>query len=189
MGEEVGFRITGTVRNEVRGDDGPVLLHYRCARLRPVDQINVWIELLVVALEAELHGLPAPSAMLVGEDATLHFTAPDDVESFVVDLAEDFCTGLRRPLPVFAEASHAFAAQSRKASDPRLSIRRTPMDMARQAFEGRAASGLELPDPEARDPYVRLAFRGEDPLEDPDFGRLADRLWKPIFDHCREETR
>ena len=190
VGEELSFRITGTVRHEVLGDDGPVLLHYRCARLRPVDQIQVWIELLIVALEAEQGGRPVPSALLVGEDATVWLEAPDRVESFVIELVEEYCAGLRRPLPVFGDASHAFAVQDRKAKDPRSSVRRTPMEMARQAFEGRALpGGIDLPDPEAEDPYVRLAFRGEDPLEHADFGAAAERLWKPIFDHAREESR
>lgn len=188
LGSDLGFRITGTLRSETT--DG-LLMHHRVARLRAVDQLRVWIELLVAAFEAEQQQEPAPEALLVGEDAVLRMTPPINAEALVADLVEDLRQGLRRPLPFFAEASYAFAKQREKIADPRNRIRRSPLDVARQKFESRSFRrrvDKESFPGDADNPYVRLAFRGLDPLEDPDFERLAERLWKPIFDATREEA-
>lgn len=165
------WRLTGRVGG--RTEDG--LLRFRCATLRPADLVRTWIEGLAAGQEARL----------LGEDLEVRIAAPASATSVLDALVDGYEQGRRRPLPVMAETSRAWAEQARALADPRSLARKTPRDAAREVFEGRFRR-TDGPQPESRDPYVRLCFRDADPLDHPEFDRWAQRLWRPILDHVRE---
>ncbi|MDA8018299.1 MAG: exodeoxyribonuclease V subunit gamma [Thermoanaerobaculia bacterium] len=174
---ETSWRLGGRIgQRTVRG-----LLHYRCAGVRAADRLRTWIEHLAVTASTGSR----ESARLLGESRELVFDPPTDAIALLGSLVDGYLHGLRRPLPLTAETSLAWAEQARALSDPRRRLSRSPREAARQVFEGRHRIGGALA-PESRDPYVRLCFRDLDLLDHPEAGRWAERLWRPVFDHHRE---
>ncbi len=190
--DELGFRLTGSVIRGTLDENGRLsrILVLRCGEIRPEDLLDTWIELLAVCRHAASRDLQAPSALLIGEDRTLRIDPPIDVETRLEEILQGYRRGLGRALPFFPAASHAFAEQSLKLSDPRNPARLSPADKARRIFEGRSGPiGAAKLRPDADNPYVRLAFRGADPIDDPEFSQLSERIWLPILAASREEAR
>jgi exodeoxyribonuclease V gamma subunit len=165
------------------------LLHYRCGAVRPDDLIRSWIEVLALAATGSASG-SGSGARLLGEDRAVLFEAPLHPLTHLDALVDGFAQGLRRPLPVAAETSQAWAEQERVAADPRRGTVKLPREAARQVFAGRfvPGPGRDAPEPEADDPYVRQCFRDLTLPDQPDAGHWAKRLWWPIFDHARDAS-
>ncbi len=190
--DELGFRLTGAILHGTQDEAGQFhqIQSLRCGEIRPQDLLDAWIELLVVCRHASSRGLSVPSALLIGEGQTLRLEPPIDVDTRLEEILHGYRRGLGRALPFFPEPSHAFAEQSLKLADPRNPARLSPEDKARTAFEGRGGpAGKPQIQSVSEDPYVRLAFRGVDPIDDPDFSHWAKKVWLPILAAIREVPR
>ena len=190
--DELGFRLTGLITHGALDEAGHLsqIQNLRCGEIRPQDLLDTWIELLVVCRHADMQGLPQASALLVGESQTLRLEPPIDVDTRLEEILHGYRKGLGRALPFFPGPSHAFAEQSLKLADPRNPARLSEQDKARAVFEGRGGpDGARKRRPDCEDPYVRLAFRGMDPIDDPDFSLWSKRIWLPILATTREVPR
>ncbi|MEM8934067.1 MAG: hypothetical protein AAGE94_22940, partial [Acidobacteriota bacterium] len=177
----VGRRLLG----RIDGLDDRELLRFRCIReATPADLLRAWIEHLAVGVAA-----PGPRrrTRLITENEAWWLEPALDPAAHLADLVALHARGSIVPLPIFARSSHAFAVQAHEQRDPRSRSRRSPLDRARDVFTGRDRDPThDGAPPEAENPSVRLAFRGVDPLDDPAFGPLAERLWRPLLDHLKE---
>ena len=190
--DELGFRLTGSIIHGAADEAGNLsqIQNLRCGEIRPQDLLDTWIELLVACRHADMQDLPTPSAVLIGESQTLRLEPPIDVDTRLEEILHGYRKGLGRALAFLPGPSHAFAEQSLKLADPRNPARLTAEDKARAVFEGRGGpEGTQKIRPDCEDPYVRLTFRGTDPIDDPDFPDWSKKIWLPILAATRETQR
>ncbi len=155
-------------------------LRFRCTNLKPKDIVRAWIAHVARAAWELEHptGLPLLTH-LAGIDRNLRFGLLDDPLALLDALLAGYRAGLRRPLPLFENASHAWAESARQQATGGQE-KTSPLDVARRAFaRGRLAS-------DAADPYVALCFRDRDPLAEDGFAHWAEALWAPILEHAQE---
>ena len=171
-----GWRLHG--RFDELTDSGA--LRFRCADLKPKDLAGAWIAHVArcAAAAQRADDLPLLSRV-IGSDGTVRFDPLDDASRLLEGLMEGYREGLRRPLPLFEKASHAYVAQARR----RGRVRTSPAEAARRAFAGDRFPG------DADDPYVALCFRDSDPLANEGFARWAEALWTPLLAHAEELRR
>ena len=153
------FRVTGTLGG-IRSER---LFRYRCAKLSGRDQVRLWIEHLVLNAVAA-GGYPAASVLAMS-DATLAFMPAVESLACLETLLHLYWEGLRRPLRFFPRSAAAYA-------------RKWELGSARSVWGGDHY-------PERDDPYYRLCFAGEDPL-DGEFERISRAIFEPLMLHCGE---
>jgi exodeoxyribonuclease V gamma subunit len=147
--------------NSLHGDG---TLHFRCALLKPKDQLRAWIEHL--ALCASEERAPHESA-LIGTDAVISFSNAGDAAGQLATLCRLFLEGTRRPLPFFPAAALAYAeAELDNAADP--------MKPALQKWKGTR----EQPG-EKSSPYIACCFGAGAPLPE-EFVSLAREVCRPL---------
>ncbi len=169
-----GFRLHG--RLEELTDGGA--LRYRCTNLKPKDLVRAWVTHVACAAWQADHNSDLPLLThLAGIDRALRFGAVDDAPGILSALVAGYRAGLRRPLPLFERASHAYVEARRKQRSSGRSAT-APLDAARHTFDGGRFSG------DADDPYVALCFRDRDALAEDGFTRWAETLWVPLFEHA-----
>ncbi|MCP3958066.1 MAG: exodeoxyribonuclease V subunit gamma [bacterium] len=170
-----GWRLQG--RLDDLTDAG--VLRFRCATLKPKDQLRAWVAHVARNVWEAGHptGLP-PTTHVIGRNRGIRFGALGNARELLDALVAGYREGLRRPLPVFERASHAFVEQQRKLADGHAKM--SPADAARRAFDGDRFPG------DAADPYVALCFRDRDPLAEDDFATWAETLWRPILERAEE---
>lgn len=154
------FRLTGTVGG-IRTDR---LLRYRCGTRGGRDQIRIWIEHLLLNFLAR-PGYPRTST-LVTQDGTLNLAPTDQGGHLLGQLLECHWQGLHQPLKFFPRSSFSFAS-------------RWNLDAARRVWQGEQGG-------EGDDPYYRLCFGGQDPL-DGEFEAVARLLLAPFRELCDEQ--
>lgn len=160
-----GCRLRGWLR-EV-GTNG--LLLYRIGKLRARDRLHLWLHHLVLNALAPLNVMPVST--LITEDATLCLGPVSDAVTQLQILIDLYQDGWRRPQPLFAESSLVYAGQRlRKEQDASVAL-----NAAMRVWNGNSyVSG------EADNPYYRLAFRDQHPLDEL-FETLALRVFQPLF--------
>jgi exodeoxyribonuclease V gamma subunit len=171
------FLLTG--RLEIYPDSG--LVHRRFASLKPVDRLNGWIRHLVMNVagvaprggaETLIIGLNTRKA--VAGWTGVRFGPLDEALSILKGLLLLYGKGLRRPLPFFPKSSWAYAHEfSEKGSS-----KRTAVFKARQAWEGNPHKPGEKDDP-----YIKLCFRGLEPIEAEDFHRTSLEILGPLMNN------
>lgn len=180
------WRLAGEVSGLYR-DLG--LLRWRAGTLRGEDRLKLWLAHLArwavadAAPLSEPKPAPEPSVLLAqgknGQDSFVLRRALPQAESRarLRELVALYWRGLHRPLPVFRKASFAFAAAWRDGDEGALDRARSA---ARAAWRGN--SYREIPG-DRDDPYVRLVLRdvSGNPLDEPDFERLALELYGPLL--------
>lgn len=147
-----------------------VLHRFRCASLKPKDQIQAWVLHVLINLVR-----PGTTTRIIDRDGQImHFRAPDQsrTTALATDLLDSYWRGLCSPLNFFPATSLAFAEAD---------------------FNGKngiqAALNIWLPNPkstvprESEDPWVSLAFGDRLPLEEPDFITTARTLLGPLLEH------
>ena len=176
-------RIVGAVErfHEARGE----LLWWRVGKIRPKDELEVWLRLLALTCAAD-RPLTAKVFGLRGEveEATIQGPPPELARSHLAPWLEVWETGQNRPLPFFATTSRewlekapdpaAAEPEHPSASDRRSPAKRPTNDKATEAALKEWTSDFG----EGNDPCHALIF-GDDPTGE-EFETLARKLLSPL---------
>lgn len=184
-----GVRLVGTVeRVGARG-----ALRFRAGTVRPKHLVASWIDHLALCAEAA-----SGTCCTVGTKGTAHFEAVSmaDAKAVLAALVKGYRRASKKGLPLYENASHAYAAKMSKGdlaeytarviapglSDKPFSPPEQAMSEARKAFDpwGEAPG-------DKGDLYVTLSTRGRDPfVPEPLFMKWALALWAPLLHHRRD---
>ncbi len=172
-----GWRLHGRLDNLT--DIGA--LRFRCANLKPRDQLTAWIAHVALSAWATQHPTSLPTdTRVIGTDHGIRFRALPDAVTIIERLIAGYARGLEAPLPVFERASHAYIDQRRRLADPKSKARTPALEAARRAYVGDRFAG------DLGNPYVALCFRDLEPLADADFATWAEQLWGPLLTHAEK---
>ena len=140
------------------------MIRYRCAKLKPKDQLQVWLEHLILnTLQPE--GCPLES-VLVMTDGSRVFRPVDDAVAILKTVLDLYWRGLSMPLRFFPVSSMEYAHK--------LEWR---LDRAIKAWEeGFGRNG------ERDEPGFRLCFGEAHPF-DGEFDRIARIVLEPLITH------
>lgn len=168
-----GFRLTGWLAD--LGDQR--LLSYRPTRTKGKDLVRLWLTHLAANAAA---GTAVTSAH-VGRDGTwtLEPVAGESARDQLAVLLGHYWRGLQAPLAFFPESSFAYAEKQFLDKGDYAAER-----AAAYKWEGNTFQGIPG---ERDDPSIAVAFRGEEPLDDDDFARLAMAVFEPMLDSRRVE--
>ena len=128
--------------------------------------LSLWVRHL--ALNAA--GLAVESHLLTREQ-TVRLAPVENAAHVLADLLALARQGLCEPLPLLPKSALAYAA----ANDPDKG-----MKAARVEWEVKRSRDRDIPG-EKDDPDVQLAFRGRQPLQEPAFVELAERVFGPLL--------
>jgi exodeoxyribonuclease V gamma subunit len=162
-----GFHLSGSIRDF----HGNVLLHYRCADIKPKDQLGAWIDHLAWNAGAA-SGKEVPT-ILAGKDRCFQFSAAQKCREYLQELLEIYWTGLKEPLRFFPISSFAYAEAIQKQEEPESALK-----AAEKAW---GAHSRERPG-EGDEPYNKLAFGNCTPLNRA-FVDLAAAILEPLLAH------
>ena len=146
------------------------LLLVQPSRWRASGLLHIWIHHLLLNL-IKPNGIDRISRY-VSENEIWYFTPLDDAELLLEDLIVAWHFGHSRLLPFFPEASFVFAS---------ILFEGQGLDAARNAARSRFKPKAYQQGPaEHDDPYVNLAWRGRDPLDE-EFESWAIRIYEPLI--------
>ena len=154
-----GLRIGGTLDDVM--PEGRV--EFRPGKVKPGDRTGLWIRHLVLACVAP--ATVARRSWFVGIDGELVLGDVENPNERLADLARLFWEGLHEPLRYLPTS--AFAA---------FTAGQNPLEAARKTWMG---SGSEQAPGESEDDYMRLAFRGIDPIDERLLA-VAGRVFGPM---------
>lgn len=160
------FRLLGRIEN-IYADR---LLHYRCAKIKPRDRLNLWIHNLVLNSVA-VKDYPRSGVLICKDHACIYPEIPES-ENLLKILLETFWRGLLKPLHFFPESSWAYAESVVRGKDPDKA-----MAAARNKWEKRE---FDFGRGESQDLYFHLCFKNTDPLDE-EFRNLAMVIFEPIL--------
>jgi exodeoxyribonuclease V gamma subunit len=165
-----GFKISGRLSNIYTS--GPI--HSRFAKTKSKDLLQLWIHHLVLG---SFTGEKYPQdSILICKDAVWVFRPVEDCGDTLGSLLTLYWKGLSEALHFFPESSYEFAQQLLlKDKSPQKSLR----------FAQQKWTGTDYYRGESKDLYNHLCFRRTDPLDD-SFQKIAEEVFGPILDHCRE---
>lgn len=156
------------------------LVHYRCAKIKAKDIIQLWIDHLILNCMPD-QNLPRHS-LLIGEDGGWEYQPVSQSEDILqMILTSYFWPGMTQPLYFFPESSLTFAQA--------LNNGKTEKEACYRAFE--KWRGNEFIRGEADNEYYRLCFGHTEegtPLEDDRFKELAQLFFKPLLAHIQPVT-
>jgi exodeoxyribonuclease V gamma subunit len=147
-------------------------LHFRCAQLKPKDQLRAWIEHL--ALCASDPG-ESRETVLMGTDAVITFDHVADATERLAILCRRFIEGATRPLPFFPASALAYA-------DAEFSRAKDPLKAAQQKWNG----GWNITGEKA-DRYIVCCFGAGAALPE-EFIALAGEVCLPFVAHATTLT-
>ncbi len=161
-----GFRIDG--RLEIIHPEGPVV--YRFSRANGRTLMGAWIQHLVYCHLASDEPKDVATILICRDEVRrFHYVADSRVR--LAALLDIYFQAAHVPLPIFPNATPAFARQRFERSKPAA----TALKAAQRAWQG----NFKVPG-DSEDPYIALGFRGRDPWT-PDFEILAQELFAPLF--------
>lgn len=183
-----GWSITGTIEDEINTAGERV--RYRCAKLKPADQVRAWIYHVVACVAAAQAGAtPSPRTLIAlknktsCEDISFAPLGAEQAGELLEQLAQGYRSGMARPLPLFPRCAKDYVVETQKKNATVEKVE----DAVRKAWEG---------DPFSRgdrnDPHIEYCFRDTDPLKTfaEEFRKLAEFLWSPILDqHAASKKR
>jgi len=170
--ELAGFYLAGTV-----GDLLPnFLLRYRCASIKPKDQLAAWIDHLILNC-LDNDGQPRQS-VVIGSDLAYRFLAVPEAKEILAGILRIYWEGLQAPLPFFPQSSFAYAESLAQDSDAAEAL-----GAAKKAWY---ASRYKRGRAEEEDPYNHLAFKNMEPLGE-QFEYLAQTIVEPLLKHRQKE--
>lgn len=149
-----------------------VRIIYRMAKTRPCDRLSAFIDHLAMLSAASREAHLPQKSLLICNDALWEFGPFQDAEAVLADYLTLFGQGMRYPLNFFANASYAYADS--------LLIRRLSPQESLAAAARKYQSGHFVTASEAQDPYIRLCFRGIEPLNG-SFEDAAIRIYQPML--------
>ena len=151
---------------------GAGTLHFRCAQLKPRDQLRAWIEHL--ALCASDPTQPRET-ILIGTDALITWHHVADAAAQLAALCRGFREGATRPLPFYSASALAFA-------NAELAGHEDPRKQALKKWQGEWLGKSRKPG-EAADPYVVRCFAAGATLS-AEFVALAREICLPLAAHA-----
>ena len=151
---------------------GPGTLHFRCAQLKPKDQLRAWIEHL--ALCASDPAQPRQT-ILIGTDAVITFGQVADAAALLATLCRGFLAGATRPLPFFPASALAYADAACAGDD-------APLKQAHQKWHGKWRQPGEK-----ADSYVVRCFDAAATLSE-EFVALAREVCLPLAAHATTQS-
>jgi exodeoxyribonuclease V gamma subunit len=152
------------------------LVRYRCAAVKPKDQIGIWLAHLL--LNAAAPPSTPRESFLVGRDRVVRFAPVENGRSLLADLLVLYRQGHHEPLPLPPASGLAYAEALHSGKSEEEALR-----CAHRCWQG---SGFGGPPAEGEDGYHRLCFRGAVPLSER-FADLAAAFFLPLLAHRREE--
>lgn len=168
---------------------GGALLRLRPGRIRPRDLLGAFAE----GLAAQASALPGEPvrAVVFGRDGGCELRPagrPASALEQLGDLVGAFRELRRRPLPLFENASFAFAEERQRLRDPRRArVPGAELAAARRAYDGEPRSPRQPARGQGdRDAATRLLWRGRDPLSESDFPHWALRVFLPLLEARKE---
>lgn len=163
-----GFNLSGTIGNFRSG----TLLRYRCATIKPKDQLSAWIDHL--AWNAAVGETEPAQTALVGKDGSCTFSVPVESTALLAQLLEFYWAGFKEPLRFFPRSSFAYAEAIKQQKEPEAALREARKKWETQRFSD--APGEE------EDLYNKQAFGDGNPL-DQAFETLAKAVLEPLLKH------
>jgi exodeoxyribonuclease V gamma subunit len=140
------------------------MLRYRCAKMKAKDQLQIWLEHLVLnALQPE--GYPGQSVLIMADGAQT-FGAVENASAILKAMLELYWQGLTMPLRFFPSSSMAYAHKLEWS-----------LERAVKAWEG-GFNGFG----ERDEPGYRLCFGSAPPFED-EFQRVSRSALEPLIGH------
>lgn len=182
-----GWRLKGRI-DGVRGDQRFAV---RAGPMGPDHYIRTWVEHLAMLAARDLGDRKLPqTTILVWREGdkvkSARYAAVPNATEHLSALVEAARDGLRRPLPFFARAGHAwgttaFAQPSSgktKGKKGGAAAMKDPRDEATKKYHEQPTEHSSGGD--AQDDYVTLCFRGVDPMVEmwEEFEQLAQRLFE-----------
>jgi exodeoxyribonuclease V gamma subunit len=159
------FQVVGEIRSLYAGR----LVHFRFAKVKPKDRLNLWIEHLILSVLPNSN--PLEPSRLICRDRRCEYPIVEDSRTYLAKLLAIYWEGLQRPIPFFPRTSWAYAEKMLKSQDHGWAL-----SEARKTWqpEYKDARG------EKEDPYFSLCFREPDPLNE-EFASLAMEVFGPIL--------
>lgn len=164
-----GFQFNGRLTGLT--PQGPVL--YRFSRANANALLSAWIQHLVYCHLAAAEQ-DTGSTVLICRDEVRRFNFLPNSLALLEPLLDLYFQAAHVPLAIFPRTTLAFARQHHEKGMSEGQA----FKAARRAWEGHFKLAGE-----SEDPYIALAFRGRDPLMDPDFEELAAQLYLPLLTH------
>lgn len=156
------------------------LIRYRYGNLRAKDYLHTWLCHLVLNLCAP-RGYPAVSKLVGLEDKKWHavtFEPVSEPGSILHELLSLYWEGLSTPLRLFPESSLSYVDMvCRKKKSPQEALSKV-----KPLWEGN-----DYRKGEGEDPYYRLVFRSEAPL-DADFEKISLMVFQPILEMAKHTS-
>ena len=168
------YRLTGAIENVAATEAGQELVRWRIGSTRAKDSIGAWLELLAWAaeqdVEAEAHLVCLPKGKV---DITV-YGAPsrEDARRQLKLWLDAYSHGTKEMLAFSPNASMAYALDFRKNEDHARA-----WAVARNTWHDERSSWDEM-----KNIYVSLAYDGEDPTGEEQFGNLARTLLGPLVE-------
>jgi exodeoxyribonuclease V gamma subunit len=158
------FHITG----HINGITTTGLLHYRSARVKARDRLNLWLHHL--ALNAMHESDHAMTTFLLGSDCGFEYSPVENASQTLAALLDVYWNGLRKPLHFFPQTSFAYARSIFEGKPEEASLK-----AARREWEGDQYKKAEK-----AEGHLALCFRAEDPLDE-QFCELAMEIFGPLL--------
>lgn len=173
--EPVGLYVTRsgwTLAGRIDGITGDGRFQARPTKCKKKDLIRAWItHLALSATRGPVH------TTVISTDDRVVFAPVESALAELEALVAGYRATLREPIPVFEQASAAYAERLLYPSS-RATL--TPLEMARSKF--RSSDFDSGPKADEADPYVALCWRGRDPfVGDGEFERWSETLWRPAL--------
>jgi len=165
------FRLQGNVP----GFYANRLIRYRCARFKSKDLISLWIAHLVLC---SADSPVKEDSVLAGIDkafTTILLSITEDSDDILQNLLQMYNLGLTRPLPLFPEASLAYAQSIFDGKDQKKAL-----TAAENKLMGNKHHKGDL-----SDPYLKRCFKDERCL-DKNFTRTADAFYQPLLKNRKD---
>lgn len=173
MTESIRIEIgESTIKAGLSGLYPDVRIIYRMAKARPCDRLSAFIDHLVMLSAASDKAHLPRKSLLICTDAIWEFGPFQNAESVLADYLTLFSQGMRYPLNFFPNTSYAYADS--------LLVRRLSPPESLAAAARKYRGGHFVPAAEAEDPYIRLCFRGLEPLNG-SFEKTAIRIYRPML--------
>lgn len=185
-----GVRVFGAIPGVGEHD----IVYATVAAMKAKYRLRAFLLHVFATLQRHTTGAALPRrTTVVAKDETRELAALDHATAYEVGrvLVEGYRQGLQEPLPVFQEASEAYADEfqpkkSKKPVAPRseAAMKASGLRAAKNSFEANLSG--DYPKGDSADQDVRLCWRGRDAIKDPRFQTLARILWGQLLQRERK---
>ncbi|MGD9230446.1 MAG: exodeoxyribonuclease V subunit gamma [Desulfobacterales bacterium] len=150
------------------------LIQVRYVKSKAKYLLNSWVNHIILCAMVE-EKRPVKSLLLC-KNAAWEFAPVSKVKDVLNDLLKLFWKGMSEPLHFFPESSFEYARS--------LLLKHQTIPAALNSAKNKW-TGNDFARGESEDPYFERCFGRTDPLDD-DFKKIAEQVFAPLLDHCRE---